>query len=117
MDTNHSCYFKSTPPTSNVVSLDLSQRHPDCIYGIIWIYYRPIRVVSRVQLRSFLAFEGVSSLVYVAIIWGRYVLRKSVFQGHHTKSVQKGIMCSMSLFAVSGIILSYVAFGLLGTAR
>jgi cytochrome c oxidase subunit 3 len=45
------------------------------------------------------------SLVYVAIIWWRDVLRESVYQGHHTKDVQKGIMYGMVLFIVSELML------------
>ena len=54
---------------------------------------------------GFLAFLSLISLVYVAIVWWRDVLRESVFQGHHTKSVQKGIMYGMILFIVSEIML------------
>lgn len=45
------------------------------------------------------------SLIYVAIIWWRDVLRESVYQGHHTKAVQKGIMYGMILFIVSELML------------
>jgi uncharacterized membrane protein len=42
-----------------------------------------------------LASISLISLIYVAIVWWRDVLRESVYQGHHTKSVQKGIMYGM----------------------
>jgi cytochrome c oxidase subunit 3 len=46
-----------------------------------------------------------SSLVYVSIVWWRDVLQESVYQGHHTKNVQKRIMYGMVLFIVSEILL------------
>ena len=54
---------------------------------------------------SGLAALSFVSLVYVAIIWWRDVLRESVYQGHHTYAVQKGIMYGMILFIVSEIML------------
>ena len=45
------------------------------------------------------------SLNYVAIVWWRDCLRESVFQGHHTKKVQKGIMYGFLLFIVSEVML------------
>lgn len=52
-----------------------------------------------------LVLTSLLSLVYVSIVWWRDVLRESVYQGHHTKSVQKGIMYGMVLFIVSEIML------------
>jgi len=54
-----------------------------------------------------LSFCGV---VYVATVWWRDVLRESVFQGHHTKSVQKGIMMGMILFILSEVMLFFGVF-------
>lgn len=56
-----------------------------------------------------LATLSILSLVYVSIVWWRDVLRESVYQGHHTKNVQKGIMYGMILFIVSEIML-FVGF-------
>lgn len=52
-----------------------------------------------------LVYVSLLSLIYVSIVWWRDVLRESVYQGHHTKSVQKGIMYGMILFIVSEIML------------
>lgn len=57
------------------------------------------------QYADVLAVISLICLVYVAIVWWRDVLRESVYQGHHTKSVQKGIMYGMILFIVSEIML------------
>lgn len=60
-----------------------------------------------------LALLSFLSLLYVAIVWWRDVLRESVYQGHHTKNVQKGIMYGMILFIVSEVMLFLGFFGLL----
>lgn len=57
-----------------------------------------------------LALISFLTIVYVAIVWWRDVLRESVYQGHHTKSVQKGIMYGMILFIVSEIMLFFGVF-------
>lgn len=57
------------------------------------------------QYGDLLAFISFVSLVYVAVVWWRDVLRESVYQGHHTKSVQKGITYGMILFIVSEVML------------
>ena len=58
-------------------------------------------------------FSGLS-LVYVSFVWWRDVLRESVYQGHHTKNVQKGIMYGMVLFIVSEIMLFFGVFWAFG---
>jgi cytochrome c oxidase subunit 3 len=67
-----------------------------------------------VQYSGMLALTGLLSLAYVAIVWWRDVLRESVYQGHHTKSVQKGIMYGMILFIVSEIMLFFGVFWAFG---
>lgn len=59
---------------------------------------------------SYLALISFGTLFYVAIVWWRDVLRESVYQGHHTKSVQKGILYGMILFIVSEIMLFFGVF-------
>lgn len=54
------------------------------------------------------------SLIYVSYVWWRDVLRESVYQGHHTKSVQKGLMMGMVLFIVSEIMLFFGFFWAFG---
>ena len=56
-----------------------------------------------------LALASFLSLIYVANVWWRDVLRESVYQGHHTKAVQRGIMYGMILFIVSEVML-FVGF-------
>jgi cytochrome c oxidase subunit 3 len=62
------------------------------------------------QYANFLATVSLISLIYVSTVWWRDVLRESVYQGHHTKSVQKGIMLGMILFIVSEIMLFFGIF-------
>jgi cytochrome c oxidase subunit 3 len=54
---------------------------------------------------GFLGVISLISLIVVSILWWRDVLRESVYQGHHTKNVQKGITLGMILFIVSEIML------------
>ena len=63
-----------------------------------------------------LALLSFISLLYVALVWWRDVLRESVYQGHHTKSVQKGLMYGMILFIVSEIMLFAGVFWAFGHA-
>ena len=63
---------------------------------------------------SSLATLSLLSLVYVAYVWWRDVLRESVYQGHHTKSVQKGLMMGMVLFIVSEVMLFFGFFWAFG---
>lgn len=63
-----------------------------------------------------LALVSFLSILYVAVVWWRDVLRESVYQGHHTKSVQKGIMLGMILFIVSEIMLFVGVFWAFGHA-
>jgi heme/copper-type cytochrome/quinol oxidase subunit 3 len=54
---------------------------------------------------DYLAFTSFLSLIYVATVWWRDILRESVYQGHHTRAVQTGIRYGMILFIVSEIML------------
>jgi cytochrome c oxidase subunit 3 len=57
-----------------------------------------------------LALVSGLGLVYVSTVWWRDVLRESVYQGHHTRYVQRGIMMGMILFVVSEIMLFFGVF-------
>jgi len=63
---------------------------------------------------GFFALLCFISLIYCAFVWWRDVLRESLNQGHHTKSVQKGIMVGMILFIVSEIMLFFGFFWCFG---
>lgn len=59
---------------------------------------------------SMLSLFSFTCILYVSVVWWRDVLRESVFQGHHTKSVQKGIMMGMILFILSEVMLFFGVF-------
>lgn len=61
-----------------------------------------------------LAAASALSLVYVSFVWWRDVLRESVYQGHHTSYVQRGIMMGMILFIVSEVMLFFGVFWAFG---
>jgi cytochrome c oxidase subunit 3 len=65
---------------------------------------------------GFFVFFNFIAVCYVSIVWWRDVLRESVFQGHHTKNVQKGLMLGMILFIVSEIMLFFGVFWAFGHA-
>ena len=59
---------------------------------------------------DYLAFTSFLSLIYVATVWWRDILRESVYQGHHTKAVQTGIRYGMILFIVSEVMFFFAFF-------
>jgi len=52
-----------------------------------------------------LALFSFFTLIFVATVWWRDILRESVFQGHHTNCVQYGLMLGMLLFILSELML------------
>lgn len=66
------------------------------------------------QYASLLVIISLISLIYVALLWWRDILRESIYQGHHTKSVQKGIYYGMVLFIVSEVMLFFGVFWAFG---
>lgn len=54
---------------------------------------------------GFLAYLSVLGCGIVCILWWRDVLRESVYQGHHTANVVKGLTLGMVLFIISEIML------------
>lgn len=58
---------------------------------------------------TLLAF-GQLSLIYVASMWWRDVIRESTFQGNHTTPVQVGLRYGVLLFILSEIMLFFALF-------
>lgn len=66
------------------------------------------------EYADYLALISFVSLIYVAIVWWRDVVRESLYQGHHTKAVQTGITYGMILFIVSEVMLFFGLFWAFG---
>lgn len=63
----------------------------------------------------FLSFGGISVII-IAFLWWRDIVRESTFQGHHTKAVQVGLRYGMILFIVSEIMFFFAFFWAFFTA-
>ena len=53
---------------------------------------------------------GLISMVFIAFLWWKDIIREGTFQGHHTKKVQKGLKYGMLLFIVSEIMFFFAFF-------
>lgn len=49
-------------------------------------------------------FSGLITLILIAILWWRDVIREATFLGNHTRKVQIGLRLGMLLFIVSEIM-------------
>ena len=54
--------------------------------------------------------SGFITLVLIAILWWRDVIREATFEGQHTASVQQGLRIGMLLFIVSEVMFFFAFF-------
>ena len=53
---------------------------------------------------SYVLLLGLFTVISVAIVWWRDVIRESTFEGYHTKEVQIGLRYGMMLFIISEVM-------------
>lgn len=102
-------------------NLRLIQRHPfHLVDQSPWPFLVSLSVLSLAtgfvmymhcyQFGAYLFLFGFISVIFVASVWWRDVIRESTFQGHHTKQVQIGLRSGMILFILSEIMFFFAFF-------
>lgn len=99
----------------------LIQRHPFHLVDFSpWPFTASISVFSCVigsvmymhgyQKSNFVLLSSFCMLLVTMFVWWRDVTRESVFEGHHTSMVQKGLRLGVILFIVSEILFFFGFF-------
>jgi cytochrome c oxidase subunit 3 len=102
-------------------TFNLIQRHAFHLVDISpWPFFSSISVLTTTTgfvmymhtyyFGSYLFLFGFFSLIFIAFIWWRDIIRESTYQGHHTKIVQTNLRFGMLLFIVSEIMFFFGFF-------